>query len=109
MSENYPMGADNDKSAPWNRERNPLRLVDVTVSVTLSKTVTVAVDDYTEEDGKIDYSTCNLEKAVRGQITLPQDAYNYVFPSVKLPDVIKDLKNWNEDEMEVVFDDFISK
>ena len=24
MSENYPMGADNDKSAPWNRERNPL-------------------------------------------------------------------------------------
>lgn len=77
---NYPVGADNS-SAPWNQEKNPERLVDVCVSITLSKTVSIKVDDYTiidkeiSEDGsyyeEIDYSSCDLKSAVEKQIILP--------------------------------------
>lgn len=75
----YPMGADT-KDAPWNQEDPKLRTIEVTVSITLSKTVRIKVDDYiaeeySDEDGyhgiSYDYSECNLEQAVRDQITLP--------------------------------------
>ena len=42
---NYPMGADT-KDAPWNQVDNPEREIEVTVSVTLSKTVKIKVSDY---------------------------------------------------------------
>lgn len=94
---NYPMGADNS-DAPWNEKEIPKRKIEVTVSVTLSKTVEVEVDDYelkeegVDEDGcfyeDIDYSQCNLKRAVEEQITLPQDACN----------------GWDIDDFEVILE-----
>lgn len=94
---NYPIGADNDL-APWNQEENPEREIEVTVSVTLSKTIKVKVSDYDiidsgkDEDGEyfedIDYSNCDLKEAVINQELLPQD---------KCPD-------WEVDEWEVVLE-----
>lgn len=103
----YPIGADT-KDAPWNQENLPEREIEVTVSVTLSKTVKIKVSDYTiidsgkDEDGEyfedVDYSDCNLKGAVEEQITLPQNAYNHVVNRR----VYLDLKDWNVDEIEVI-------
>lgn len=94
----YPPGAEHDPNAPWNQEELPEREIEVTVSVTLSKTVKIKVSDYTitdsgkEEDGNyfedIDYSDCNLKTAVEEQIKLPQDT----------------CKDWNIDDFEVVLE-----
>lgn len=80
----YPPGAEHDPNAPWNQEELPEREIEVTVSVTLSKTVKIKVSDYTitdsgkDEDGDyfedVDYSDCDLKGAVEEQIYLPQEA-----------------------------------
>ena len=44
----YPVGADND-SAPWNEKNNQEIDVNVIVSETVSKVVTIKTDDYTVE------------------------------------------------------------
>lgn len=108
---NYPLGADT-KDAPWNEVEVPEEEIEVTVSVTLSKTVKIKVTDYTVESGTdeegehfkdIDYSSCDLKKAVEEQITLPQNAWNYIAPkSKKEINAIFDLKGWNVDEMEII-------
>ena len=80
----YPVGADNDPEAPWNEKSNKPKKVEVTVSITLSKTVEVEVDDNTTEEINEDgiYSTiynfdnCDLEQAVRDQIDLPSKKYS---------------------------------
>lgn len=109
---NYPLGADNP-DAPWNQEENPEREIEVTVSVTLSKTIKVKVSDYDiinsgkDEDGEyfeeVDYSNCDLKSAVEGQIVLPQKAWDYIAPKTN-EDVkaIFDLKGWNVDDFEVI-------
>lgn len=108
----YPLGADT-KDAPWNQEDPPEREIEVLISVTLSKTVKIKVSDYTitdsgkDEDGDyfedIDYSDCDLKGAVEEQITLPQNAWDYIAPkSKKEVQAIFDLKGWNVDEMEVI-------
>ena len=104
---NYPVGADT-KDAPWNQVDNPEREIEVTVSVTLSKTVKIKVSDYEitdsgkDEDGEhfedIDYSNCDLKGAVEGQIVLPQSAHIYVKSN---PKVHEDLSNWCVDDFEV--------
>ena len=104
---NYPMGADT-KGAPWNQADNPEREIEVTVSVTLSKTVKIKVSDYEiadsgkDEDGEyfedIDYSNCDLKGAVEEQIVLPQSAHMYVKSN---PKVHEDLSNWCVDDLEV--------
>lgn len=110
----YPLGVDNP-NAPWNQEENPEREIEVTVSVTLSKTIKVKVSDYDiidsgkDEDGEsfedIDYSTCNLEKAVKEQIVLPQDAWKSLDCSLKNKSkIINDLKDWIVDDFEVLLD-----
>lgn len=93
----YPLGADT-KDAPWNEVETPEREIEVTISVTLSKTVKIKVSDYEiidsgkDEDGEhfedIDYSNCDLKKAVKEQITLPQDT----------------CKGWNVDDYEVILE-----
>jgi hypothetical protein len=109
----YPPGAEHDPNAPWNQEELPEREIEVTVSVTLSKTVKIKVSDYTitdsgkDEDGEyfedVDYSDCDLKGAVEEQITLPQNAWDYIAPkSKKEVQAIFDLKGWNVDEMEVI-------
>lgn len=107
---NYPMGADTE-DAPWNQVDNPEREIEVTVSVTLSKTVKIKVSDYgitdsgKDEDGEyfedIDYSKCDLKRAVEEQITLPQDAYKYVKGEFN-NDQYNDLKGWCVDDFEVI-------
>lgn len=107
---NYPMGADT-KDAPWNQADNPEREIEVTVSVTLSKTVKIKVSDYSitdsgkDEDGEyfedIDYSKCDLKRAVEEQITLPQDAYKYVKGEFN-NDQRNDLEGWDVDDFEVI-------
>lgn len=108
----YPLGADT-KDAPWNQVDNPEREIEVTVSVTLSKTVKIKVSDYSitdsgkDEDGEyfedIDYSNCDLKGAVEEQIVLPQKAWDYIAPkSKKEVNAIFDLKGWNVDDFEIV-------
>lgn len=104
---NYPMGADT-KDAPWNQVDNPKREIEVTISVTLSKTVKIKVSDYEitdsgkDEDGEyfedIDCSNCDLKSAVEEQIVLPQTAHIYVESN---PKVHEDLSNWCVDDLEV--------
>ena len=119
----YPMGAEFDKNAPYNQvEPEPL-VIEVTVSVTLSKTMKIKVNDYLEEieddeEGKhrnIDFSVCDLQSAVNSQIYLPQDSGlifdNYISKYSNLKNessyseakkIVDDLSDWNVDEMEVV-------
>ena len=107
---NYPMGADTP-DAPWNQVDNPEREIEVTVSVTLSKTVKIKVSDYEitdsgkDEDSEyfedIDYSNCDLKGAVEEQIVLPQSAHMYVKSN---PKVREDLSNWCVDDLEVILD-----
>lgn len=106
----YPIGADTP-NAPWNQVDNPEREIEVTVSVTLSKTVKIKVSDYSitdsgkDEDGEyfedIDYSKCDLKRAVEEQITLPQDAYKYVKGEFN-NDQRNDLEGWDVDDFEVI-------
>lgn len=109
----YPPGAEHDPNAPWNQVDNPEREIEVTVSVTLSKTVKIKVSDYQitdsgkDEDGEyfedIDYSDCDLKGAVEEQIVLPQKAWDYIAPkSKKEVQAIFDLKGWNVDDFEVI-------
>ena len=104
---NYPCGTD-EPNAPWNQADNPEREIEVTVSVTLSKTVKIKVSDYEitdsgkDEDGEyfedIDYSNCDLKGAVEKQIVLPQSAHMYVKGNSK---VQEDLSNWYVDDLEI--------
>lgn len=107
----YPLGAEHDPNAPWNQVDNPEREIEVTVSVTLSKTVKIKVSDYSitdsgkDEDGEyfedIDYSKCDLKRAVEEQITLPQDAYKYAKGEFD-NDQYNDLEGWDVDDFEVI-------
>ena len=105
---NYPTMSQSEwNNAPWNQEDNPEKEIEVTVSVTLSKTVKVRVSDYEitdsgrDEDGE--YSNCDLKGAVEEQIVLPQKAWDYIAPKTKREvNAIFDLKDWNVDDFEVV-------
>ena len=107
----YPPGVEHDPNAPWNQVDNPEREIEVTVSVTLSKTVKIKVSDYEitdsgkDEDGEyfedIDCSNCDLKSAVEEQIVLPQSAHMYVKGNSK---VQEDLSNWCVDDLEVILD-----
>lgn len=114
---NYPVGADT-KDAPWNQDDNPEREIEVTVSVSLSKTVRIKVSDYEitdsgkDEDGKyfedIDYSNCDLKGAVEEQVYLPQEAgqliEDFAIGTAKAKSIAEDLSGWNVDELEVVIE-----
>ena len=106
----YQCGTDGP-NAPWNQVDNPERKIEVTVSVTLSKTVKIKVSDYEitdsgkDEDGEyfedIDCSNCDLKSAVEEQIVLPQSAHMYAKSN---PKVHEDLSNWCVDDFEVILD-----
>ena len=102
----YPAGAEHDPNAPWNQEDIPEREVEVTVSVTLSKTLKIKVSDYTvDSENNVDYSDCNLREAVENQIILPQEAYKYVNPyTFNKHETIEDLSNWDVDDFEVILE-----
>lgn len=113
----YPLGADT-KEAPWNQVDNPEREIEVTISVSLSKTVKIKVSDYAitdsgkDEDGEyfedIDYSNCDLKGAVEEQIYLPQEAgqliEDFAIGTIKAKNISEDLSNWCVDDFEVIIE-----
>lgn len=91
----YPIGSDTP-DAPWNQVDTEPRKIEVTVSITLSKTVEIEVTDYTAEDDfdedgyhgiSYDYSECDLKKAVKDQVILPNS--------------VGEFNDWIEDDFEV--------
>ena len=83
----YPAGAEFDPRAPWNEVELPPKEVEVTISAIVSKTIKVPVRDYTiDEEGNIDFSECDLKKAVEENIRLPNT------------------KGWDLDNFEVVLE-----
>lgn len=111
--------------APWCQKELPEHEIEVTISVTLSKTVKVRVNDYRVEedieDGNIqssyDYSDCDLYRAVENQVTLPQDLavftermfnHDLDLRAAGMPkylkDSIKDCKDWSVDDMEIILE-----
>ena len=107
---NYPMGADT-ANAPWNQCDPEAQEVEVTVSITISKTVKINVTDYEyfegESDGEnffppsYDFSNCDLKSAVEEQVYLPQESYKYLPIGHK---ATKDLMGWNVDDFEVILE-----
>lgn len=94
---NYPVGSDTPE-APWNKSENNEKEIEVTVSVTLSKTVKIRVTDYSsnyikDEDGnpyeEVDFSECDIKGAVSRQISLPQE----------------EVEGWNVDDFEVIMEE----
>lgn len=89
-SDYYPTGTYNNPDAPWNEVTKKPQKIEVTVSITLSKTVEIEVDDYTTEEINEDdvyntiynFDNCDLEQAVRNQIDLPSRVFD----------------DWNEDD-----------
>ena len=68
----YPAGAEFDPRAPWSEVELPPKDVEVTISAIVSKTIKVPVRDYIiDEEGNIDFSECDLKKAVEENIRLP--------------------------------------
>lgn len=91
------------------------RKVNVTISVTLSKTVEVEVNDYKINNKgfdenhdyyeDIDYSDCDLKKAVEEQIILPHKAYKTIMANTeRSKKAYEDLKGWDVDDYEVVLE-----
>lgn len=89
---NYPMGADGP-NAPWNQKD---REVEVTVSLTISKTLKITIpeskfDVEQDEDGNYietgDFTKSDLEGWVREQCALPHENLG-----------------WNEDDFEVIYE-----
>lgn len=118
----YPIGTDTSE-APWNRESLPEKEIEVTISITLSKTLKILVDDYSVEEAddkgnkylSYDYSDCDLYKAVEEQMVLPQNLAEFTekmfdhdldLKAAKMPmylkDAIKDCKEWCVDDFKVI-------
>ena len=111
----YPSGTEYNPNAPWNKVDNLEKEIEVTISITLSKNVKIKVSDYEiidsgkDEEGKyfenIDYSNCDLKKAVEEQIILPQEAWEYINPYIgNSKNVVEDLSHWNIDDFEVILE-----
>lgn len=120
----YPVeGGTSD--VPWYQEELPKKEIEVTVSITISKTVKIAVDDYKveeiiDENGRYlsyDYSDCNLHKAVEEQLVLPQDLAEFTermfiqdldLKAAKMPRYLKeavtDCKDWIVDDMACILE-----
>lgn len=76
---NYPLMSQSDwDRAPWNEKESKEVKVDVTISQTLSRTVTVTVPE--------NYDDYDLREAVRNQVFLPSDTNS----------------EWEEDDFEVI-------
>ena len=83
----YPAGAEFDPRAPWNEVELPPKDVEVTISAIVSKTIKVPVRDYIiDEEGNVDFSECDLKKAVEENVRLPNT------------------KGWDLDNFEVVME-----
>ena len=84
---NYPPMSQSDwDRAPWNEVELPPKDVEVTVSITVSRTMKVPVTDYIIDDEGVDFSRCDLNKAV-------EDSGHLL-----------NFKDWHVDDFEVILD-----
>lgn len=107
----YPLGAENDSRAPFNEKPKKKVEVNVTVSVTYSKTLNVVV-----EEG---YELPDLIEAVQEMKVLPNDILeekaealnedlennDWMFGSIGLAGLKSEIERcrpWHEDELEVI-------
>ena len=107
----YPLGAENDPRAPYNEKPKKKVEVDVTVSVTYSKTLKVVI-----EEG---YELPDLIEAVQEMKVLPNDILkervdalnedletnDWLLTGKRLDEIKQDIKRcspWHEDELEVI-------
>ncbi len=115
MNNNLPTGAANDLAAPYNQIENPIREIEVLISITMSKTIKVLVSDYQitdcgkDEDGNyfedIDYSECDLEGAVKCQIPHINPYWKYQGINMNNEERIdRDLEDYHIDEFEVILE-----
>lgn len=96
---NYPAGAQYDPNAPWNEPEIEYKEVEVTISLTISKTTKITVPDVRNLDSSI------LKEAVKEQIVLPHEVE--IIKAISNESaldkrVIEDLSNWIVDDFEVV-------
>lgn len=99
---NYPpMSQSEWDAAPFNQVDPPTKTIDITVSVTLSKTLQIEVDD---TENWQDYT--DLNQLVEEQYWLPQEAGDILEASADGEGIshrqINDLKGWTVDEFEVI-------
>lgn len=98
---NYPIGAQYDPNAPWNEPELKEKEIDVTISITLSKTTKITVhtlDDTNNLDS--DY----LKECVESLVYLPHEIKLIsMLPDVTIPSkIIEDFDNWIVDDFEVI-------
>lgn len=109
----YPACAD-DSRAPWNEKTLPAVDVDVVVTITLSKTMTIRTNKYTrrvcgyDEDGRpeYDYEFEDLASSVAESVTLPNDLAGVMERDAGAITgrgvmAISDCKGWELEDMEV--------
>lgn len=117
----YPPGAEFDPNAPYNQVEPEEIEVEVTVSVTLSKTFKITTTNYEVDEGRdengyyrsLEYG--DLTEDVEQQVTMPQDMGEFVRRSfinelalknagmsMAMRQAIEDSSNWNVDEMEII-------
>ena len=107
----YPLGAENDPRAPFNEKPKKIVSVNVTISVTYSKTLDIAAPE--------GYTDADLREIVEEMGILPNDILrdkhtelrNYIKRNenkldakykAKLIKKRDNCKPWNEDEFEVI-------
>ena len=93
-----PAGAD-VPWAPWNEPEVEYKEVEVTISLTISKTTKITVPDIKNLDSSI------LKEAVKEQIVLPHEVeFIKAISNESALDkrIIEDLSNWVVDDFEVV-------
>lgn len=112
----YPLGAENDPRAPFNEKPKKKVLVNVTISVTYSKTL-----DIVAEEG---YTDADLKSIVEEMGILPNDILRHehaekrkylkkrekILNEQTKKKLIKErefCKPWDEDELEVIENHFI--
>lgn len=102
-----PAGAQNDPNAPWNQPSIEDIEVEVTVSLTISKTLKVRVPSI---NGKVlPITDSELKDAVINQRWLPHELSNIgdliLRDSPAQKSIIEDWENWNEDDFEVILEE----
>lgn len=102
---NYPAGAD-VPWAPWNQPPIEDIEVEVTVSLTISKTLKIHIPGINGKPFPI--TDTELKKAVVNQRWLPHEIANIgdvILSASEQKSIIEDLDNWTEDDFEVVLED----
>ena len=96
---NYPMRAEYDPNAPWNQEELDDKEIEVTISLTISKTTKIIVPDIENLNNSI------LKSIVKDQMVLPYEIeiIKAISGNSSLDKrVLEDLSGWNVDDFEVI-------